>query len=56
MRNLEVFEIVGQVLELSKLSKITNIVFMGMGEPLHNVENVCRAVEILLTQEGLNFS
>lgn len=55
-RNLEVHEIVGQVLELSKLTAITNIVFMGMGEPLHNLENVCCAIEILLAQDGLNFS
>lgn len=56
MRNLEVHEIVGQVLELSKAADITNIVFMGMGEPLHNLENVCRAIEVLLEQDGLNFS
>lgn len=56
MRNLEVHEIVRQVSQLSRLATITNIVFMGMGEPLHNVENVCRAIEILLSQDGLNFS
>ncbi|MBI3541951.1 MAG: 23S rRNA (adenine(2503)-C(2))-methyltransferase RlmN [Deltaproteobacteria bacterium] len=56
MRNLGVHEIVGQVLELSKNANISNIVFMGMGEPLHNLENVCRAIEILLNQDGLNFS
>lgn len=56
MRNLEVHEIVGQAYELSKNHEITNIVFMGMGEPLHNLENVCRAVEILVDQDGLNFS
>lgn len=56
IRNLRTEEIVGQVLELSKIADMTNIVFMGMGEPLHNLENVCRAVEILLAQDGLNFS
>ncbi|HRK02092.1 MAG TPA: 23S rRNA (adenine(2503)-C(2))-methyltransferase RlmN [Oligoflexia bacterium] len=56
MRNLEVHEITRQVLELSRVANITNIVYMGMGEPLHNFENVCRSVEILLSQEGLNFS
>src|SRR5579871_3140745 len=56
LRNLEVHEIVGQVHELSKVASISNIVFMGMGEPLHNLENVCRAIEILLEQDGLNFS
>jgi 23S rRNA (adenine2503-C2)-methyltransferase len=56
VRNLETHEIVSQVRELGKLASITNIVFMGMGEPLHNVDNVCRAVEILLEQHGMNFS
>ena len=56
MRNLEVHEIVRQVLQLSTISNITNIVFMGMGEPLHNLDHVCRAIEILLSQDGLNFS
>lgn len=56
MRNLTVDEIVRQVLQLSVIAEITNIVFMGMGEPLHNVENVMKAIEILLAQEGLNFS
>lgn len=56
IRNLTIDEIVGQVFELSKHSDITNIVFMGMGEPLHNFENVCRAIEILLNPDGLKFS
>lgn len=56
MRNLRVDEIVRQVLQLSKIANITNIVFMGMGEPLHNLENVSRAIEILLAEEGMAFS
>ncbi|HAR44256.1 MAG TPA: 23S rRNA (adenine(2503)-C(2))-methyltransferase RlmN [Bdellovibrionales bacterium] len=55
-RHLQVHEIVGQVLELRRRAPITNIVFMGMGEPLHNFENVVKACEILLDQDGLNFS
>ncbi len=35
---------------------ISNIVLMGMGEPLYNFDNVARAVRILLDQDGLNFS
>ncbi len=48
-RNLEPAEIVDQVLEVEKITgdKITNIVFMGMGEPLHNYDNVMKAVNIL---------
>lgn len=55
-RHLQVHEIVTQVFELRKLAPITNIVFMGMGEPLHNFENVVKACQILLDQDGLNFS
>lgn len=33
-----------------------NIVFMGMGEPLHNYENVSRAVSLLTEEMGMNFS
>ena len=55
-RHLQTHEIVTQVLELRKLAPITNIVFMGMGEPLHNFENVVKACEIMLDTDGMNFS
>ncbi len=55
-RSLEVFEIVTQIHELRLRAPITNIVFMGMGEPLHNVKNVAKACQILLDEDGLNFS
>jgi 23S rRNA (adenine2503-C2)-methyltransferase len=55
-RHLKTHEIVTQVLELRRLAPITNIVFMGMGEPLHNFENVVKACEILLDTDGMNFS
>jgi len=55
-RHLQVHEIVTQIYELRRLAPITNIVFMGMGEPLHNVDNVVKACQILLDQDGLNFS
>jgi len=60
-RNLSPAEIVFQVIfvrdELLKLEqKITNLVFMGMGEPLANFENLDCAITILLDQLGLNFS
>src|SRR5512133_3814388 len=35
---------------------LTNLVFMGMGEPLHNFESLKYALEILLSEEGPNFS
>jgi len=48
-RNLTTGEILGQWLALQKhlSQRITNLVFMGMGEPLLNLDNVLRAVEIL---------
>lgn len=55
-RSLEAHEIVAQVHALRMRAPITNIVFMGMGEPLHNVKNVSQACKILLAEDGMNFS
>ncbi len=55
-RSLQTHEIVTQVYELRRRAPITNIVFMGMGEPLHNLDNVAKACQILLDADGLNFS
>jgi len=54
-RNLTVSEIVEQVLFFArKGNKISNIVFMGMGEPFLNYENVMAAIRILNDEDGLN--
>ncbi|MEC8052229.1 MAG: 23S rRNA (adenine(2503)-C(2))-methyltransferase RlmN [Myxococcota bacterium] len=62
-RNLAAAEIVGQVLavqedvkELSEDARVTNIVFMGMGEPLLNYDHVLRSCRILLDPKGMDFS
>ena len=55
-RNLQTHEIVTQILELRLRAPVTNIVFMGMGEPLHNFENVVKAIEIFLDEIGFDFS
>ncbi|MDR3606479.1 MAG: 23S rRNA (adenine(2503)-C(2))-methyltransferase RlmN [Oligoflexia bacterium] len=55
-RHLQTHEIVTQIHELRRRAPITNIVFMGMGEPLHNFENVSKACKILLDTDGFNFS
>ncbi len=58
LRNLSAAEIVGQVVALLRahgphtLGRIS-VVFMGMGEPLHNLTEVERAVEILSDEAGL---
>jgi 23S rRNA (adenine2503-C2)-methyltransferase len=54
-RNLRADEIVNQIITLERESgeKIDNIVFMGMGEPLANFENLLRAVQIINAPWGL---
>jgi 23S rRNA (adenine2503-C2)-methyltransferase len=57
-RNLTVSEIVNQYLELIpiiKPRKITNIVFMGIGEPLDNFDNVVKSIRILREPQGVYF-
>jgi len=51
-RNLETGEIIEQFLQLEKFYPISNVVFMGMGEPLLNFENVKKAIEILTDENG----
>jgi len=59
IRNLYTHEILAQVFvalkELQK-TKLTNIVFMGMGEPLDNYDNVLKSIKILQHQEAFRFS
>ncbi|HEY6838750.1 MAG TPA: 23S rRNA (adenine(2503)-C(2))-methyltransferase RlmN, partial [Geobacteraceae bacterium] len=55
-RNLTAAEIVNQVCAVRREADIRNIVFMGMGEPLHNVDNVIRAIRILYSADGMQFS
>lgn len=59
-RNLTAAEIVGQVVLGQSLlepgGRVTNVVFMGMGEPLHNADNVVRAFRILSSDHGFNIT
>ena len=66
VRNLTVAEICGQVLlAMDELDdwpsgkperRLTNIVLMGMGEPLFNYDNVSKAVQIIMSGEGVAIS
>lgn len=62
MRNLNFYEIFDQTMilnaESSKLfgRTISNIVFMGMGEPLLNYKNVLKAIEMICSKKGLGIS
>jgi len=59
-RNLTAGEIVGQIFcgmdEHAPGEQLRNVVFMGVGEPLHNVERVVRAFEVLTRPDGLGLS
>lgn len=52
-RNLDRHEIVEQVVRLGP--KVNRIVFMGIGEPLNNYENVLAAIRILRDRDGMAF-
>jgi 23S rRNA (adenine2503-C2)-methyltransferase len=62
MRNLEPGEIYDQVIAIDRESKLyynrplSNIVFMGMGEPLMNYNNVIKAIDMITSNEGLGMS
>ncbi len=55
-RNLTAGEIVEQILAVQRDEqiRISNIVFMGIGEPLDNFDNVMKAIKILNNPKGLN--
>lgn len=56
-RNLEAGEIVEQFLHLEKKAgKLDNIVFMGMGEPMLNLDAIRKSIDILCSEEGRNLS
>ena len=62
MRNLESYEIFDQIMLLNKesinhfSSQITNIVFMGMGEPLLNYKNVIESIDQITSDFGIGIS
>jgi len=66
VRNLSAAEIVGQVMQARDAldewpvpadgRRISNLVMMGMGEPLYNYDNVARALRIIMDPEGLSLS
>jgi 23S rRNA (adenine2503-C2)-methyltransferase len=54
-RNLSAGEIVEQIIQVEQIagSKVNNLVFMGMGEPLANLANLLRAIELINAPWGL---
>ena len=55
-RNLETWEIIEQFREVRRTIQedISHIIFMGMGEPLHNLQNVLNAITIFTHVDGVN--
>jgi 23S rRNA (adenine2503-C2)-methyltransferase len=54
--NLTAGEIVNQIIAIPQANKVTHIVFMGMGEPMDNLENVLKACNIITAEWGLAIS
>ena len=54
--NLTANQIINQVLSVPQTQQLTNVVFMGMGEPLDNLDNVLKVIEILTAPWGLAWS
>ena len=58
LKNLDPAQIVSQVYQVKKISgkEITNIVFMGMGEPFLNYDNMFKSINILTDDQGMDLS
>ncbi|HET8710438.1 MAG TPA: RNA methyltransferase, partial [Spongiibacteraceae bacterium] len=54
LRQVSSLEIVAQVVQARKIRKVEKVVFMGMGEPAHNLDNVLEAIELLGTYGNFN--
>lgn len=54
--SLSAGEIINQILSIPDSKKLTNVVFMGMGEPLDNTDEVLRAIDILTAKWGFGWS
>lgn len=54
--NLTANQIINQILSLPERDKLTNIVLMGMGEPLDNLDEVLKALEIMTASYGFSWS
>ena len=54
--HLSAADILSQFMAVDESARLTNAVFMGMGEPLDNYENVMRAIEVLTAEWGFGWS
>lgn len=54
--HLTASQILNQIFSIPESEKLTNVVFMGMGEPFDNTDNVLKTLEILTSDYGLGWS
>ena len=54
--NLSASDILNQIFSIPEFESLTNIVYMGMGEPMDNLDNVLRSTEVLTAPWGLGWS
>jgi len=54
--NLTAGEILNQLRSIPEFTRVSNIVYMGMGEPFDNLENVLKSLEILTSKWGMGWS
>ena len=54
--NLTAGEILNQLRSIPEFTRVTNVVYMGMGEPFDNLENVMKSLEILTSKWGMGWS
>lgn len=56
LHNLTAGEIVNQLRSIPEFDKLTNVVYMGMGEPLDNLEEVLKSIDIICSDWGYGWS
>lgn len=54
--NLTANQIINQIYSIPETDKLTNLVFMGMGEPLDNLDEVLKALDVMTSDYGYNWS
>ena len=54
--SLSTLEILNQIASLPERDRLTNVVYMGMGEPLDNLDNVLHSLEVLTSEWGYGWS
>ncbi len=56
LQNLTSAEIINQIFSVSESAQLSNLVFMGMGEPMDNLDNVLKSLEIITAPWGMAWS